>query len=99
MTNRIAVFKSILWTFVGLSFGAGITRMIFGLGSISNLSDSTPWGFWKGVNVIPGIALSAGMGACVGNGTDLVRFRVHHGVKGHSPEMLAHLFVHSFLSH
>jgi len=58
--NKMTVFKSMLWTFVGLAFAAGITRMIFGLGSISNLSDSTPWGFWKGVNVIPGIALSAG---------------------------------------
>ena len=34
--------------------------MIFGLGSVSNLSDATPWGIWKGINVVPGIALAAG---------------------------------------
>lgn len=58
--KRLYIFKSILWSITGLAIAAGITRMIFGLGSITNLSDSTPWGFWKGFNVIPGIALAAG---------------------------------------
>jgi len=58
--NRASFFKSILWIILGLGLSAGITRMIFGLGSVTNLSDTTPWGLWKGFNVIPGIALAAG---------------------------------------
>jgi Ni/Fe-hydrogenase subunit HybB-like protein len=58
--NRVKTFKSILWALTGLAVAFGITRMVFGLGSISNLSDSTPWGIWKGLNVIPGIALAGG---------------------------------------
>jgi len=58
--NRVSVFKSILWIILGLGLSAGITRMIFGLGSVTNLSDTTPWGLWKGFNVVPGIALAGG---------------------------------------
>jgi len=58
--NRLSTFKSILWAITGLAIAFGATRMIFGLGSVSNLSDATPWGIWKGINVVPGIALAAG---------------------------------------
>ncbi len=58
--NRVDVFKSVLWTLTGLAVATAITRFIFGLGAVSNLSDSTPWGIWKGLNVVPGIALAAG---------------------------------------
>ncbi|MBD3169781.1 MAG: hypothetical protein GF307_09890 [candidate division Zixibacteria bacterium] len=58
--DRVKTFKSILWALTGLAIAFGITRMFFGLGSVSNLSDATPWGIWKGLNVIPGIALAGG---------------------------------------
>ena len=58
--NRVNIFKSVLWAITGAAIAFGITRMFFGLGSVSNLSDATPWGIWKGLNVIPGIALAAG---------------------------------------
>ena len=58
--NRVDVFKSILWALTGLAVATALTRFLFGLGAISNLSDSTPWGIWKGLNVVPGIALAAG---------------------------------------
>ncbi|MCK4371640.1 MAG: polysulfide reductase NrfD, partial [candidate division Zixibacteria bacterium] len=58
--NRLDVFKSVLWTLTGLAIATAITRFIFGLGAVSNLSDSTPWGIWKGLSVVPGIALAAG---------------------------------------
>ncbi|MCK5125502.1 MAG: polysulfide reductase NrfD [candidate division Zixibacteria bacterium] len=58
--KRLMTFKSILWTIVGLAMASGITRMLFGLGAITNQSDATPWGIWKGINVVPGIALAAG---------------------------------------
>ncbi len=58
--RRVTVFKSILWAILGMGIASGITRMLFGLGAITNQSDATPWGIWKGMNVIPGIALAAG---------------------------------------
>ena len=58
--RRLTTFKSILWTIVGLALAAGITRMLFGLGAVTNQSDAVPWGIWKGINVIPGIALAGG---------------------------------------
>ncbi len=58
--NRLSVFKSILWSITGLAITFGAARMFFGLGAVSNLSDATPWGIWKGINVVPGIALAAG---------------------------------------
>lgn len=58
--RRLTIFKSALWTIVGLAMASGITRMLFGLGAITNQSDAVPWGIWKGINVIPGIALAGG---------------------------------------
>lgn len=37
-----------------------IIRFIMGLGSVSNLSDAYPWGFWIGIDVLTGVALAAG---------------------------------------
>jgi len=58
--KKVTIFKSVLWAILGFALASGITRMLFGLGSITNQSDATPWGIWKGMNVIPGIALAAG---------------------------------------
>ncbi|MDP2361862.1 MAG: Ni/Fe-hydrogenase cytochrome b subunit [bacterium] len=35
-------------------------RFVMGLGAVTNLSDSYPWGLWIGVDVLAGIALAAG---------------------------------------
>jgi Ni/Fe-hydrogenase subunit HybB-like protein len=35
-------------------------RFIYGLGSVTNLSQEFPWGFWLGFDVITGVALAAG---------------------------------------
>ena len=40
--------------------GFGLYRMIFGLGSTTNLTDQYPWGLWIGVDVASGVALAAG---------------------------------------
>lgn len=37
-----------------------IIRFIFGIGSVSNLTDGYPWGFWIGMDILAGIALAAG---------------------------------------
>ncbi len=58
--ERINKFKLVLWIILGIALAAGITRFIFGLGATTNLSDTTPWGFWIGFDVMGGVALAAG---------------------------------------
>jgi Ni/Fe-hydrogenase subunit HybB-like protein len=58
--KRANTVKSILWAIVGLAAAVGISRFIFGLGAVTNLSDSTPWGLWIGFDVMGGVALAAG---------------------------------------
>jgi Ni/Fe-hydrogenase subunit HybB-like protein len=40
--------------------GVGLYRMIFGLGTVTNLNDQYPMGLWIGVDVATGVALAAG---------------------------------------
>jgi Ni/Fe-hydrogenase subunit HybB-like protein len=35
-------------------------RLLFGMGSVTNLNDQYPWGIWIGVDVAAGVALAAG---------------------------------------
>ncbi len=37
-----------------------LARLLFGIGSVTNLSDQYPWGLWIGVDVAAGVALAAG---------------------------------------
>lgn len=43
---------------IGMSFL--LARFIFGIGSITNLNNSYPWGIWIGLDVAAGVALAAG---------------------------------------
>ena len=45
-----------------LTIGAGIVlwRFIYGIGSVTNLSNAFPWGIWIGFDVMSGVALAAG---------------------------------------
>ncbi len=52
------VFVLIVIALNGLVFLA--LRFIFGIGSVTNLDDVTPWGLWIGVDVAAGVALAAG---------------------------------------
>ena len=58
--NRVHVFKTILWSLVGLGAAVAISRFAFGLGATTNLTDATPWGLWIGFDVMAGVALAAG---------------------------------------
>jgi Ni/Fe-hydrogenase subunit HybB-like protein len=42
----------------GIVFLAG--RFIFGIGAVTNLDNSYPWGIWIGIDVAAGVALAAG---------------------------------------
>jgi formate dehydrogenase iron-sulfur subunit len=37
-----------------------IKRFKFGIGSVANLNDAYPWGFWIGLDILTGVALAAG---------------------------------------
>ena len=51
------VLLPILWALGGV---AVVTRFTAGLGAMTNLSDTFPWGIWIGFDVLSGVALSAG---------------------------------------
>jgi len=54
-------FWTIFFGAVMAVFGfALVRRYLFGLGSISNLSDDMPWGLWIGFDLLCGVALAAG---------------------------------------
>ncbi len=58
MTSRTRPIKDILWFFALFGLVAGVFRLVFGLGATTNLSDMAPWGLWKVLNMIAGVAIS-----------------------------------------
>ncbi len=57
---RVRMVKSILWFFVGLAATVTVFRFLKGLGTVTALTDTTPWGLWIGFDVLGGVALAAG---------------------------------------
>lgn len=51
-----------VWAVVILAIGLPITytRFTQGLGTVTNLTDASPWGLWIGFDVLCGVALAAG---------------------------------------
>jgi len=65
MTNNIRLPRFGFWRAVALmlvGFGAAAiwVRFTRGLGAVSNLSDTNPWGLWIGFDVLCGVGLAAG---------------------------------------
>ena len=54
----VRLVKDFLWFFAIWGLVAGAFRMWFGLGATTNLSDPVPWGLWKVLNMVAGVALS-----------------------------------------
>ncbi|MFH1999267.1 MAG: NrfD/PsrC family molybdoenzyme membrane anchor subunit, partial [Planctomycetota bacterium] len=57
---KVRIVKSMLWFIIGAAAVVGVARFWRGLGATSALSDTTPWGFWIGFDVVCGVALAAG---------------------------------------
>jgi Ni/Fe-hydrogenase subunit HybB-like protein len=56
-------FSPLVWALLALMGFAGLIalyRYAFGVGAISNLSNSYPWGFWVSFDLFTGIAISSG---------------------------------------
>lgn len=61
---------------MGTTAGIMLTRYVYGIGAISNLSNQFPWGIWIGFDVMSGVALAAGgfVIAAIGHIFGLKRF-------------------------
>jgi Ni/Fe-hydrogenase subunit HybB-like protein len=59
-TNRTRIFKDVLWILALGGLVAAVFRLWYGLGATTNLSDEVPWGLWKILNMVAGVALSTG---------------------------------------
>ncbi len=57
---RISPFVMVLLTLMGIAFVVAMIRYIFGIGAISNLSYSYPWGFWISFDLFTGVAIGSG---------------------------------------
>ena len=58
MNDKTRLIKDVLWFLALIGLIAGVFRMWFGLGATTNLSDAMPWGLWKILNMVAGVALS-----------------------------------------
>jgi Ni/Fe-hydrogenase subunit HybB-like protein len=51
---------TILLTLMGIAFIVAMIRYIYGIGAISDLSYSYPWGFWISFDLFTGVAIGSG---------------------------------------
>jgi len=58
MNKSLRAVKDILWAIALAGLVAAIFRLWYGLGATTNLYDAFPWGLWKILNMIGGVALS-----------------------------------------
>jgi Ni/Fe-hydrogenase subunit HybB-like protein len=57
---RIGLLPAILITLTGIAFVVAMIRYADGIGSISNLSNAYPWGFWISFDLFTGVAIGSG---------------------------------------
>lgn len=77
----------------GLVFLAG--RFIFGIGAVTNLDNSYPWGIWIGIDVAAGVALAAGGFTTAALGHVMHRESYHVIVR---PALLTAMLGYSFVA-
>ncbi len=57
---KLSPLAWILLTLMGIAFIVSMIRYAFGIGAISDLSYSYPWGFWISFDLFTGVAISSG---------------------------------------
>src|SRR5512143_2419785 len=57
---NIAPLPAILLALMAIGAVVAVIRFIWGIGAISNLSKTYPWGFWISFDIFTGIAISSG---------------------------------------
>jgi Ni/Fe-hydrogenase subunit HybB-like protein len=60
MRRPVRRFKDVLWAFALIGALAIVFRLVYGLGATTNLNDALPWGLWKILNMVAGVALATG---------------------------------------
>jgi Ni/Fe-hydrogenase subunit HybB-like protein len=60
MSDSNRWLKDLFWTLAFCGLLAILFRLWFGLGPTTNLSDELPWGLWKILNMVAGVALATG---------------------------------------
>lgn len=58
--HRKTIVKAVLWSLVGVAAVIAFVRFTKGLGAVSAMTDTTPWGIWIAFDVMAGVALAAG---------------------------------------
>jgi Ni/Fe-hydrogenase subunit HybB-like protein len=53
-------FNIVTGLMIGVGVGIIVLRLLKGLGAVTNLSQTTPWGLWIGFDVLCGVAMAAG---------------------------------------
>ncbi len=57
---NIGPVPTVLLALMGIGAVVAMIRFIWGIGAISNLSNTYPWGFWISFDIFTGIAISSG---------------------------------------
>ena len=57
---RIGILPMILLALMGIAFVIAMIRYTYGIGPITDLSNSYPWGFWISFDLFTGVAISSG---------------------------------------
>jgi Ni/Fe-hydrogenase subunit HybB-like protein len=76
---RVKIFKALLWFLAGFALPVAVVRFVHGLGAVTNLGDTTPWGFWIGFDVLGGVALAAG-GFVIAATVYIFHLKSFHGI-------------------
>ena len=57
---QVSPFVLVLLSLMGIAFVVAMVRYAVGIGTISDLSNSYPWGFWISFDLFTGVAISSG---------------------------------------
>ena len=57
---RLSPLVMVLLALMGIAFVVAMARYIYGIGAISDLSYSYPWGFWISFDLFTGVAIGSG---------------------------------------
>jgi Ni/Fe-hydrogenase subunit HybB-like protein len=58
VNSRTRAVKDVLWALALAGLVGACLRLWFGLGATTHLSNAMPWGLWKILNMVGGVALS-----------------------------------------
>lgn len=57
---RFGFWSAVFWILLGFGVATAFMRFTRGLGSVTNLTDTFPWGLWIGFDILCGVGLAAG---------------------------------------